>query len=618
MMPSLLCRTRRLSRSGKTAQVVVLSLAAVAVVGAVVFARPLLSMFSSSSDDEGPMTCVVERRDFLHEITERGNIESAQNKEVRCEVQSLNTAGTRIIKIVPEGAEVKKGQELIVLDSSALKNDEIRQQGVRDNAEAVRIEADNAVRTAEIALKEYRDGKYKQEEEKLQSELFVAEEDLRRAEEYLRYSKKLTAKGYITPLQLAADSFALEKAIKARDAARTNLEVLQKHTRAKMELQLESDIATAKAKLGAAESALKLEEQKLKLIQDQIAKCVIPAPEDGQVVYANQTDPRGGQEVIIEEGATVRERQVIIRLPDPKQMQVRAKINESKVALVAEGHPAAIRVQAYPEKEMHGAVKEVNKYPVPGGFWGASVKEYETVVRIDDPPVVLRPGLTAEVRIRVAYLPGVLQVPVQAVFEHGGRHYCVRRSNGRSEGLPVQVGASNDKYVVILDGVNEGDVLAMNAASFRDELDLPPLPPGQADGSGKGREVSPGEINGGAEPSEKRAETKKADSAAAQQMFQQLDKNGDGKLQEDELPERMRSRFAEIDVNGDKAVDQGEWAVASRRFQRNRGEGKGPPGDGSGGPPAGGPGGNGAGQGGGPGGGQGGAARPGGSGGGRP
>jgi collagen type III alpha len=68
---------------------------------------------------------------------------------------------------------------------------------------------------------------------------------------------------------------------------------------------------------------------------------------------------------------------------------------------------------------------------------------------------------------------------------------------------------------------------------------------------GKGRAGSPG--------------SDKADSvAAANQTFRQLDKDGDGKLAKDDLPESMQARFAAIDTNGDGFVDRQEWTAAMR------------------------------------------------------
>ncbi|MCR4413672.1 MAG: HlyD family efflux transporter periplasmic adaptor subunit [Thermoguttaceae bacterium] len=468
----------------------VTALAMLLVVPAIAWS--ILPGLPGSSDDAGPMMCRVERGDYLHEITERGNVESASNIEVRCEVQSLGSAGTRILWIIPEGTYVKKGQEIVRLDSSALENDRTKQQIVRSNSEAAAIQARSEYTTAEIAKKEYLEGKFRQEQETLESEVFIAEENYRRAEEILRFSEKLAAKGYLTPLQLEADKFSKEQYERARAAAQTKLRVLREYTLKKMELQLQADIDTAKAKLDAAEHTLKLDDDRLKLIEDQIKKCTIVAPDDGQVVYASQTERWGGQETIIEEGATVRERQVIVRLPDPKRMQVKAKINESKIALVAEGQPAAIRVQAYPDLELRGSVQKVNEYPAPGAWYAANIKEYDAIVKIHDSPVALRPGLTAEVKIRVAYQTNVLLVPVQAVFEHGGRHYSVVRSGKGWEARPVEIGPTNEKVVIIRGGLEEGEMVALNAAAFRDEVDLPELPATTAGPVPEGGQAQPG------------------------------------------------------------------------------------------------------------------------------
>jgi collagen type III alpha len=57
------------------------------------------------------------------------------------------------------------------------------------------------------------------------------------------------------------------------------------------------------------------------------------------------------------------------------------------------------------------------------------------------------------------------------------------------------------------------------------------------------------------------------------------DKNGDGKLSKEELPERMQQNMERLDTNGDGFVDRGELEAMSARFR-----GPGGPGGGPGGP----------------------------------
>ncbi len=189
--------------------------------------------------------------------------------------------------------------------------------------------------------------------------------------------------------------------------------------------QLQADIESARAKLEAARRNYLLDLQKLWEIEEQICNCTIFATRPGQVVYANERDYRGGTTVVIEPGTIIRERQVIIRLPDPSQMRVVARINESRVNLVQRGMRAKILLDAFLNHEITGVVEEVSDYPAPTSFWLQNVKEYEAKVRIENPPPGLRPGFTAQVQIRVAEVPEVLQVPVQAVLEHGGKYYCI-------------------------------------------------------------------------------------------------------------------------------------------------------------------------------------------------
>ena len=69
------------------------------------------------------------------------------------------------------------------------------------------------------------------------------------------------------------------------------------------------------------------------------------------MVYANAGS---SGEPLIAEGKLVRERQIIIRLPDPKRMQVIARVNESRIDRVKIGMPVRIRLDAFPEVGTHG------------------------------------------------------------------------------------------------------------------------------------------------------------------------------------------------------------------------------------------------------------------------
>jgi multidrug efflux pump subunit AcrA (membrane-fusion protein) len=287
-------------------------------------------------------------------------------------------------------------------------------------------------------------------------------------------TERLAAKGIVTSLQLEGDQFAVEKAKNELDSAKTKVDVLRRYTKEKTLKQFDSDITSAKAKWESEKESYKLELSKLEDIQKQIAGCTITSPEDGQVVYANVYSHRGGSaEFVLEAGATVRENQVLIRLPDPTKMQIKATVNESRISLIRPGMPVEITVDAARDRKLAGAVVKVNQYAEPGSWSSGNIQEYAAFIEIHDPPPEIRTGMNAEVRIFVESLPDALQVPVQALCETKGHYFCLVQTGERFETREVQVGSSNDTYMTIKSALREGEIVVLNPRGFPDKLTLP-------------------------------------------------------------------------------------------------------------------------------------------------
>ncbi len=441
-------------------------------------------------EEATPFEYVVRRTTFVYETSERGELESSRNVEVRCQVKGSATA---ILEIIPEGTYVQQGDVLAKLDDSALQAELQQQQIVCNTSQAAVTQARNVYETALIARLEYLEGTFKQEEQLILNEMLVAEENLRRAMQFAKYSRRLASKGYLSPLQLDADEFAVDKARNEMETAQTKLRVLRDFNKEKMLKQLESDIKIAKANYDSALKTYELDVAKLQDIQQQIENCLVRAPTPGEVVYANDRGRRSDEPDIIE-GALVRERQVMFRLPDTTHMQVKTKVNESRVALVREGMPARIRLDSSWGDVLNGRVVRVDSYPIPTRWSSSNVKDYACYVEVLDPPNNMRPGLAAQVTILLEQQDDALLVPVQAVYPHGKQHYCVVSANGRREVRRVELGSSNEKFVVIREGISEGEVVLQNPDKFIDTQDLPdvrrdeaivqnrwsPLPDGQA------------------------------------------------------------------------------------------------------------------------------------------
>lgn len=550
------------------------------------------SFFKRDAGYANLVTTPVLKGRFTHEVVERGELESSNNVDVRCEVKSKaggSTAAT-ILWIALPGTKVQPGDKLIEFDSSSLKADETQQTIATEQARANLTQGQLLVETARIAVNEYLEGTFQQELQTVEAEIVVAEETLRRAQDYHRYSEKLSLKGYVTAVQLEADLFAVRNAELALAAAKTKKKVLVEFTKPKMVKTLESAVASNEALMHAQKAALNLEEKKLNDVRDQIKKCLVYAPAAGQVVYHNEGDRRGNPELVIAEGVSVRERQIVIRLPDPSRMQVKAKIKEGRISLVHAGQRALIRTDAVKDRPLHGKVTIVDPIALPSGF--SSIKEYAAVVEILDPPSDLMPTMSAEVSILVNEIADCLHVPVQAVVERNGQSYvCLPTKDGLSA-VMVQTGANNDQFVEIKSGLREGDQIALNADHYLKDL-LPPEQPNaksraaaDAEAGEKGKQLSPGarpapgadgpvaQAGPGGAPGAGGSGQRPSTPAESMARF---DKDGDGKVSVDELPGPLQERFSQLDRNSDGFLDLGE--LAGLRGGRRPG---GPPREGSG------------------------------------
>jgi HlyD family secretion protein len=533
----------------------------------------------------------VVKGQFQHNVVERGEVMSSSNVEIRCGVKARNTAGTALLEVVPEGTIVSEGDVIARLDATALEQETVQQRIACNTKEAAMIDAQNTYEAAEIAKKEYVEGTFFQEEQTIKSEILIAEENLRRAQEYIKYSERLAARGYVTSQQMEGDRFAVEKAQTELETAKTKLRVLRNYTKLKTLKQLESDIKSAEALWKSEQSSYDLELSKLKDLEAQVKLCVIKAPQSGIVIHANQRSMRGDSEFIVEPGALVRENQVLFRFPDASDMHVQAKINEARVTLVREGMTASIRLDAFGDERFNGKVTKVNEYPEPGGWFSSQIKEYATQIKILDPPPKIRTGLTAEVTIHVESIDDVNMMPMQAVLEKDGKFYCIVRENEKWDPRKITVKASNEKFVTYEGDVPEGSEVALNPRELLDRVKFPELPPTVAPDSGfgspdemaqdqnklsaanapeapspKGRSVGNSSPEGGAsfDP-----------AAIATMIFDRLDKNKDGNISQDEIPADQAARMAGNDTNSDGNISRDELMNAIRS-RSAAGTGRGP------------------------------------------
>lgn len=588
------------------------------------------------------LTKPAEKKPFLISLSAQGNLDSLGNQTLSSAVEGT----TSIITIVPEGTMVEANQIVCELDSSQLR-EKAKQQEITvtqaDSAEAqakekleitkTQNESDIAaaklkLQLADLDLKKFTEGEFPQQRKELEGSCALAEEELTRAVENYDFTKQQVKKGYRTLNEMEANRIAKEQARLKLQGAQEKLKVLRDYDYFRKIAELEAnakelvrELERVKLKAASAETqaqkdyeaqklTCEVEHEKLNRLNKQIDACTLRAPKAGQVVYANMQASnfsRSSGETI-EQGATVRERQAIINLPDISQMKVDCRIHESLIGNIKQGLPARIRISSEPDRVFQGVISSVSSVPMSGRWPNMDLREYETEIKLTDSPDIiktLRPGLTAQVEIIVDSRDNVLQIPVQAVLAIADKQIAFVLTKDGEVTRELEVGQSNQSHVEVKKGVEEGELVIMNARSqFANEIAaleaewsaekakrsaeqhvLPTSPgPGLSPSSdnpssgGPGHDGQmaqspggggPGDGGGGGRGGPNGGGGRSFDPGA---IFAQLDTNGDGKLTTDEAGERMRDRFPEIDKDKDGTVSKEEFVSAPRP---NNGGGRG-------------------------------------------
>jgi len=475
-----------------------------AIVGAAVITLAVFLLTSSGPPVQAFSFYEVKRGDFLVSIVEGGTLEAVNEVVVRSEVEGT----ARIIYIVPEGSYAKKGELLVELDSSSSQDAVNLQQINVEKAQFSLVQAEQQldiqkstveseiqaatlkVEFAESDLEKFTKGQALQSQRNAQIEITNVLENLQIAQERLDWSEKLCKEGFETKANLDKDRLTVSQSkLKLEQAQRAlwmvetfdnpknkrSLEAALQEAKENLDrvkLQGERKLAQSTADVESQKKTLELSQAKLEREKKQLVATKIYAPQDGLVVYASAGGGHFSSESMIEEGATVRNRQEIIKLPDVAEMKLRVKIHESHINQLRLEQPAFVVLDSMPDQRFRGKVNKVAPLPDSQSRYGnPDLKVYATEILITDKLPDVKPGVSARAEIIITNLTDTLSVPIQAVTTRKGKQ-VVFLAGALQEPVPVTVGMYNTKFIEISSGLKDGDQVLLAPPFDTQEKDL--------------------------------------------------------------------------------------------------------------------------------------------------
>jgi HlyD family secretion protein len=255
---------------------------------------------------------------------------------------------------------------------------------------------------------------------RLQSEISAAEiavANLRR--EYAR-AQELSERSLLSDAEVDAVRTELEQAENRHAAAREQLRLME---------------ASGVEAAGESQSA--------RITAPTSGVVILRGVEEGETVVGGTSTFGGGTE--------------LFTIADLSTLLIQAAVNEVDIGKVARGDTVAITVDAFPGDTARGVVRLVP----PAARQQERVRVFDVEIEVRGGQGILRPGMTANVRIAGPSRDDVVRVPVEAVFLPEGQAIVYRLVDGEPQATPITLGLSDLVYVEIVDGLAPGDSVAL-------------------------------------------------------------------------------------------------------------------------------------------------------------
>jgi HlyD family secretion protein len=205
--------------------------------------------------------------------------------------------------------------------------------------------------------------------------------------------------------QLNQSEAELEAALARRDIAKSQqqrAETLHKSgTLNKVDLET-SILEYANARAEVVRAQVSVENSRIALDDTEVRAPVTGTVieknvEKGQVISSPTMDVGGGT--------------VLLKMADLSSVQVRALVDETDIGKIQPGQDAVVTVAAYPNQPFKGQILKIE----PKAEEDQAVTMFSVLVTIDNERGLLRPGMNAEVNVRIASAMDVPAVPTMAL-----------------------------------------------------------------------------------------------------------------------------------------------------------------------------------------------------------
>jgi multidrug efflux pump subunit AcrA (membrane-fusion protein) len=159
----------------------------------------------------------------------------------------------------------------------------------------------------------------------------------------------------------------------------------------------------------------------------------------------------------------------IAELPDLSAIKMTCRVDETDRGRLPANAPAVVRVDAVPDRDLDGAVREISGVAKPDFTTWPPIRNFDVTIGLTTTDARLRSGMSASARLELDRLGDVLIVPAAAVFQRDGRSVAYVVSGDVAEPRVIAVVRRNREQAVIGAGLREHERVSLRPPDAGDE-----------------------------------------------------------------------------------------------------------------------------------------------------
>jgi len=223
-----------------------------------------------------------------------------------------------------------------------------------------------------------------------------------------------------------------------------------------------TEAASPGSSKAAAQAGVKQASEALSAAEAALEDATFIAPIDGVVLFNSAASALGGSGGKPAEGAAVSPQAAPFTVVDLEALKFTAEVDEADVDRVKVGMSAKVTLDSFPGEEFSTTVTRINPAAQPTAT-GGTIFAVELALVDTEKDVLI--GMKGDATIEVSSRGAALTVPVEALFSEGGTDYVYTVVNSTLKKSEITVGATTDTEVEVLEGLAEGDVVALSGST---------------------------------------------------------------------------------------------------------------------------------------------------------